>query len=107
MRSTHAGFPAADVIALAIVTACRLTGDGPIATCLRQTSRARHVAFVALTEAFPEAKKVSIARLTGYAKPSSHHGFVTAARQSQWWSDEMLDRVRGAIDEAVGSGVAA
>lgn len=107
MRSTHAGFPGADVIALAIVTACRLTGDMPIATCMRQTSRARHVAFVALTEAFPDAKKVSLARLTGYAKPAQWQPLLQSARRASWWDDKLADQVRRAIDEAVCSGVAA
>lgn len=90
-------FPNADQIALAIVTACRITGDGPVATCLRQTSRARHIAFVALCEVFPEAKKASLARLTGYPKPPHYDQLVRAARKAAWWNDAHVDEVVGAL----------
>ena len=94
------GFPTADQIAHAIVAACRLTGDGPVATCMRQTSRARHIAFAGLCEAFPEAKKTNLARLTGYAKPDQYSGHVMAARRAAWWSEDWVRQVASAARAA-------
>ncbi len=90
-------FPSADQIALAIVEACRLTGDGPVATCLQQQSRGRHIAFSALCEVFPEASKRRLARLTGYAKPETWSPIVQSAKRAGWWRDEWVDEVVGVL----------
>lgn len=90
-------FPTADEIALAVVTACRLTGDMPIATCLRQTSRARPIALAALIEVFPEAKRQSLARLVGYETPQTGTTSLMMARKCKWWREEHVDEVVGVL----------
>ncbi len=90
-------FPCADQIARAIVTACRLTGDLPIATCMRQPSRARAIAMWALMEAYPGARREGIARCCGLAKPGNIYGVVASARRASWWRDDWADEVLGSI----------
>lgn len=90
-------FPTADQIAKAIVEACRLTGDKPVATCMRQTSRARHVAFAALIEIFPEARRESLARLVGYPTPRAGTAALGMARKTGWWNDDLVDEVVGSL----------
>lgn len=91
-------FPDADQIAMAIVMANRLTGENaPVATCMRQTSRARHVAYAALCEAFPEARKLSLARLTGHATPAAAKPSLNSAMKAAWWRDDWVEEVVGAL----------
>jgi hypothetical protein len=90
-------YPTADQIARAIVTACGLTGDKPIATCMRQPSRARNVALQALIELFPDANRRVLGRCLGYAKPATATTTLGMARKSTWWRDEWVDEVVGAV----------
>lgn len=90
-------FPTADQIALALVTACRLTGDNPLTTALGQTSRGRHVAFAALTVAFPDARRLSLARCVGYLKRETCQASVSMARKSRWWNEDWVDETVGAL----------
>ncbi|PWJ88415.1 hypothetical protein C8D77_111138 [Mesorhizobium loti] len=95
-------FPSADSVALALVTACRLTGTNPMLTALGRASnleaRGRHLAFAALIEAFPEARKMGVARCCGYGKgmaaaPSNLGTF----RKSSWWREDWIDEIVGAL----------
>lgn len=94
-------FPTADQIATAIVTACQLTGDDPIAVvkgARGPRARARHVAFDALIEVFPAATKVRLARCLGYSTPATAPGnLVNMFRKLKWWRDEWVDEVVGAV----------
>lgn len=90
-------FPTADEIARAIVMACRATGDNPVLTALGQKSRARPVACAALMAAFPLARKLSVARLTGYQNVATYSGAIGMARKSTWWSDAAVDEIVGAL----------
>lgn len=90
-------FPTADEIARAIVTACRLTGDQPVATCMGQPSRARCLAMHALMTTFPDARRESIARCCGLRKRETIHAIVGAARKASWWREEWVDEVVGAL----------
>lgn len=90
-------FPSADQIALAIVAACRITGDGPMATCMRQPSRARNIALAALIEVFPDATRQSPARCCGYAKPALGTTTLGMARKAAWWNEAHVEEVIGAL----------
>lgn len=98
-------FPTADQIALAVVTACRLTGDaGPVQVVTGAGGpRARALAFAALREAFPEAVKKRLALKVGYRDSArSDVGVMACAalancRIASWWRDELVDEVVGAI----------
>jgi hypothetical protein len=94
-------FPTADQIATAIVTACRLTGEDPIAIIEGERghrARARHIAFDALIEAFPQAKKVGLARCLGYSTPAkAPSNLVYVFRKLQWWRETWVDEVIGAL----------
>jgi hypothetical protein len=94
-------FPTADQIAMALVTACRLTGDNPIAVVQGERgprARARHVAFDALIEAFPDARKVGLAKCLGYSTPATAPSNLKIIfRKLKWWRDEWVDEVVGAL----------
>lgn len=90
-------FPTADQVAIAIVTACQFTGDKPFATCMRQTSRARHVAFAALKDVFPEARTGGLARCCGYANPHTASVHLKQAQKAAWWNETWVDEVVGAL----------
>lgn len=68
-----------------------------MATCMRQKSKARHIAYGALTELFPDARKQSIARLCGYPTPSACAASLIMARKGKWWREEWVDEVAGAL----------
>jgi len=90
-------FPTADQIATAIVAACRLTGDLPFATCMRQPSRARAVAMAALIEVFPDARRIGIARCCGLVTPANVSPILAAARAAKWWRDDWVEEVVGLL----------
>lgn len=95
-------FPTAHHIGLAIVTACRLAGTSPILTAMGQVSqreaRGRHLAFAALIEAFPEARKIGIARCCGYGRGmGSAPGNLPTYRKTAWWRDDWVDEIVGAV----------
>lgn len=94
-------FPTADHIALAVVTASRVHGENP-AMIVRGTlpvSRARHVAYDALRRAFEEANRKGLSRCLGYHNWKSAGGCLANARRQQWWSDDAVDEIVGALLE--------
>lgn len=94
-------FPTADQIAIAIVMACRLSGTNPILTALGQVtqreSRGRHIAFAALIEAFPDARRMGIARCCGYRAIGSAAANLPTYRKTSWWVEDWVDEVVGAV----------
>lgn len=94
-------FPTADQIALAIVTACRLSGTNPVLTALgevtQRESRGRHVAFAALIEVFPEARRIGMARCCGYRSFGSATANLPTFRKQEWWREDWVDEVVGAL----------
>lgn len=94
-------FPTADQIATAIVEACRLTGEDPIALVGGERghkARARYVALAALMEAFPEAPKTGLARTLAFPTPKAAAGNLShQARKCLWWREEFVDEVVGAL----------
>lgn len=60
-------FPTADDVAVAIVAACRQTGEDPVSCAegIYTVRRARHYAMHALARVFPEAMRRSLARCVG------------------------------------------
>jgi hypothetical protein len=95
-------FPTADQIALAIVTACHLSGTNPVLTALgqvsQQQSRGRHVAFAALIEAFPDARRIGIARCCGYRSGmGSAASNLPTFRKTTWWREDWVEEVIGLL----------
>jgi hypothetical protein len=94
-------FPTADQVALAIVVACRLAGTNPILTAMGQVahreSRGRHIAFAALIEVFPDARRMSIARCVGYRAIGSAMANLPTYRKTEWWNELWVDEVIGAL----------
>lgn len=94
----------ADAVALALVSACRYTGEDPT-TFVERDSRmmARHYAFHALEREFPKVSQREIARCVGapgkptffrrsslwYVVGVGPHRLVPA----EWWRPEVLDAV--------------
>lgn len=95
-------FPTADKIALAIVTACRFIGTNPLLTALGQVSqresRGRHIALAALIDAFPDARRIGIAKCCGYGRGMvSAPGNLTIYRKTAWWREEWIDEIVGLL----------
>ncbi|BCH11993.1 hypothetical protein MesoLj131c_62510 [Mesorhizobium sp. 131-3-5] len=95
-------FPTADQIAFAIVMACRLAGTNPVLTALGQVaqreSRGRHIAFAALVDAFPDARRISIARCCGYGSGmGSAASNLPTYRKTAWWREAWIDEIVGAV----------
>ncbi len=91
-------FPSADRIAIALVTACRLAGGDPAAAARGlPEQRGRHVALAALLEAYPEARRASLARCCGYPAPRAGQAAVITARKSKWWNEIWVDETVGAL----------
>ncbi len=95
-------FPTADQIALAIVMACQLVGTNPVLTALGQVtqreSRGRHLAFAALIDAFPDARRIGVARCCGYRSGmGSAASNLPTYRKAAWWREEWVDEIVGAI----------
>ena len=82
-------------IAIAVVTACRLTGEDPVA-CARAVYgiRARYVALAALALALPQCRRASMALGVGFCDGTSSIG---NARQRPWWNEDHVDEVVGAL----------
>lgn len=90
-------------VATAIVSACRLVGEDPVAVVNGQAGlRARHVALAALVAIFPQARKESLARCCGYASTraawSNINGIFRA--KSAWWREEWVEQVTAVLREA-------
>lgn len=91
-------FPSADQIATALVSAGALLGEDPIATASGEMGmRSRHVAMDALMRAFPDARRAGLGRCLGYGTPRAAQAAVITARKGQWWSDDHVDEVVGAL----------
>jgi len=90
-------FPTPDQIALAIVTACRCTGENPLMITAPNTLRARHFALEALTIVFPSARKIGLSMCLGYPKPKAGSAHVILSKKTPWWRDEITDEVIGVL----------
>lgn len=97
-------FPTADQIAIALVTACIAVGygDPELIASKRQMgdrARARHVAFAALIDVFPDARKAGLARCCGYGTPDAAFGNLKNQfrGKSRWWNEDWVDEVVGAL----------
>lgn len=90
-------FPDAEAIACAIVEAARIYQEIPIAVARGNASRARHVAFAALIDAYPGVSRVGLARCLGYRNPKNGLAQVYLARRAQWWNEDHVDEVVGAL----------
>lgn len=92
-------YPTADEVARAIVEACRLTGEDPIAVAKGEPGlRARAIALDALLAVFDEAPKAALARCLAYGSPSGAvSNLKHIFRVSSWWRDDWVDEVVGAI----------
>ena len=93
----------ANIVARAIVAACRETGEEPIAMVEgRSLGRARHYAMHALAHCFPEAQRSILARVVGCKRnPASF--FVTSltkiqAKNMPWWDEVAYARVINAVE---------
>lgn len=108
--------PTADQVARAIVTACRATGENPIAVVgdREPQSRARHYAFQSLKVVFPDVKKERLAFMCGcsgkpeyYAVNSTNGmqrfvgGPYRGERKHRFWNEEVFARVLAALRAAV------
>lgn len=104
--------PTADHIARAVVTACALTGDDPIAVVGDRVTgaRARHYAVHALAKVFPEANRTKLSEWVGcpgkgqyfwgnstgqVAHPTSPGG---PKRMVKWWSYDVFLAVVSAVE---------
>lgn len=95
----------ADVIARAIVAACRETGEDPIKVSTGTPRlRARHYAMHALARAYPDVKKVRIVVMCGApGKPDLFwaNSLGQTVDRAAWWDKRALQRVVDAVfDEA-------
>lgn len=92
------GFPSADQVARAIVTANRLIGENaPMATCMRQKSRARNVALAALISVYPQPTQQCLSRLVGYPNSANGASTLIMARKSKWWNEDWVDEIVGEL----------
>ena len=92
-------FVCADKIALAVVTAARLTGDNPLEIFMpNEARRTRGLACVALQTVYPNAKKAAIGRCVGYMGDGGK-GAANAykCKDTKWWREEWLDEVIGTL----------
>ena len=91
-------FPTADQIAIALVAAARALNEDPIAVARGVAGvRSRHVALGALVAAFPDARRVGLARCLGYPTPPSAQAAVIHAKKARWWNELLVDEIVGAL----------
>ncbi|WP_109613521.1 hypothetical protein [Pseudaminobacter salicylatoxidans] len=91
-------FPTADQIAIAVVRACRLTGNDPIRTVsFSETSRGRFIAMAALLEAFPDARRIGLGQCLRFPTPRASQAAVITARKQKWWRDDWVDEIVGVL----------
>jgi hypothetical protein len=107
-------YPSENAIAVAIVTACRVANEAPGKLFEEHPegvlaggygSRARHYAFAALVDLFPDCPSHRISVWCGfksnnYGTLSNHRG---QTRKLKWWSDEALERVRVVVAAFMGA----
>lgn len=98
--------PTADEVAVAIVTACRETGDDPIAICGGEMMlRGRHYALHALVRVYPDAHVLKLVRVIGISGDAMEFwrnskrvaGKTGTKKPARWWSQPALNRVIEAV----------
>lgn len=100
-------YPHPDLIAHAIVAACKETGADPVAVasgerdgdCYYSVSRARAYAATAIRAVWQGCGNMAIARMFGASSPSCYFASLEARRSKglSWWSARALERVVTAI----------
>lgn len=90
-------FPSADQIALAIVRAAVASSEDPLGMPRGNASHARHMAFDALREAFPDARREGLATCLGYLKPQNAAAFVSTGKTCKWWNWNLVDEIVGEL----------
>lgn len=98
------GFPSSDDVAVAIVAACRETGEDPIICASRETGniRARHYAMHALCHVFAGLTPAEAARAVGcVGNPGTVFAVskVKCFRAAGWWNERAYCRIVFAIQE--------
>jgi len=100
-------YPSENAIAVAIVTVCRVANEAPDKLFEEHPegvlageygSRARHYAFAALVDLFPDCPSHRISVWCGFK--SNNYGTISALRtvkRSKWWSEETLAAVKAAL----------
>lgn len=100
--------PTADHVALAVIAACRETGEDPLSIATEPTLRARHYAMHALLSSFDDLTRSAAARMVG--APGNPAVFWTASwnqvvktrasgdgHMARWFDDDAFGRVIDAI----------
>ena len=96
--STPAAFPSAEQYAIAMVTACGLTGDNPVELAQGAFGiKARHLTLDALRIVFPDAKLAQMAKSLAYSTPEKAAGLLGTSRKAPWWSEIYVDEIVGAL----------
>lgn len=91
-------FPSADRIAVAIVMAARLHGEDPLSVASGVPGgRSRVLAYAALAEAWPQARKAGLSRCCAFISPATASAHLNNARKAKWWSEDHLDEIVGAL----------
>ena len=97
--------PSINQISIAIVAACRETGENPPAIDGADPMRARHYAMHAMHRVFPDAPRTYLAKCVGCKGDPKKFFFnsvnqkfkvrdpVTGARMAAWWDDAAFERV--------------
>ena len=95
----------ADEIARAVVAAAHLVGADPLRIYeppppnprSNVMARVRYLAFGGLIAVYPQAKRPDLARLLGIPAPKSVCGNYQNMTRAQWWCEDWVDEVAGAI----------
>lgn len=91
-------FPSADRIAVAIVMAAQVHGEDPLAIARGVPGgRGRVLAYAALTEAYPQARKAGLSRCCAFISPATASAHLSNARKARWWNEDHLDEIVGAL----------
>ena len=91
-------FPSADKIAVAIVMAARFHGENPLSIASGVPGgRGRVLAYAALTEAWPQARKGGLSRCCAFISPATASAHLSNARKAKWWNEDLLDEIVGAL----------
>ena len=96
-------YASADEIALAVVTAARLTDENPldILDPRLRPSRAKVYALAALWEAFPQCSKIAMTRGLGFGRAFQNNALAglnaQKCRRDLKWHDEYVDEIVGVL----------
>lgn len=97
MQNALPAMPTAHHIALAIVAACRATGEDPIECASGKLKmRSRHYAYTALRKLFPSLDGIALARMVGFGKKACKGPiayYLRLAREGSGWDDSIVTRV--------------